>query len=617
MPKNRSIAGTFLIVVGLAFPSGPARAGEGFGWNKKTVGLTRVHPPKVLLAGSRLSVKGGSSNPDLQGLAQQLQVQLESALINADPRLTSDAEHPEILIDVSVLHDDFSEEWQTRNETRSARVGTDSKGRPVYGPVPVQVRYKVIQSDFAVAYKVSDVTKKLNLDANAISLPFKKDFEDGVNAPEKFALDSSNVQAAVLRMVQRLAPTREPVSVLLPKGSLEDFAKLAEGRLWNKYLEALEGVPAKAKPEDESYRQYALGTAYEALGYAADDPETTLRYLTQAASYYNQALETNPGEKYFSKPFDSVLTTKSAAAPVERVKEALADYQRLKQMKEQYERIQVAKSLAPAGKALAGTTGTGGRSEAADGEPIAGQGRSDAAADGRASDEAPGPDAKELFYNPEGGTISTGASAASEPSSTGGCSPGGQTVPERRPVRRRSDPVGRRALGLSYWVELVDREGGAGRQVTAQRVFHSGEGIRLHFRSNSDGQIALLQLGSSGGAGLLFPDSELGLSDAALNADQDRVLPGEGTSFEFDDRTGMERLVVLFARSKDEMESLPLRRRMDSEMTRVVLESAETLRGSRDLFIATETKTASEVGTYGVTLSGKPVILEIRLKHER
>jgi hypothetical protein len=339
------VVASILCLAALVGPA-PTLAGEGFGWTKKTVGLTRVNPPKVLLAGSRINVKASGQNQDLQGLAQQLQAQLESGLINADSRFTSDAEHPEIVIEVSVLRDNFSEDWQTRKMTRFAKVGTDEKGKAVYGPVEVQVRFKIVQSEFAISYKVVDQVKHANLDANTITLPFKQDYEEGKDAPERFSLQSTNVQNVVNLMVRRLAPTREVVSVLIPKGSLEGMAKLAEGNLWSRYLEALEGTPAKAKAEDEAYRQYALGTAYEALGYAADDPETTLKYLTKAASYYNQALESNPGEKFFSKPYDSLLTTKSAAAPVDRVKEALADYQRLKQLKEEYERLEVAKSLA-------------------------------------------------------------------------------------------------------------------------------------------------------------------------------------------------------------------------------------------------------------------------------
>jgi hypothetical protein len=152
--------------------------------------------------------------------------------------------------------------------------------------------------------------------------------------------------------------------------------------------------------------------------------------------------------------------------------------------------------------------------------------------------------------------------------------------------------------------------------VTSQRIFRSGERIRLHFRSNAEGQIALLQLGSSGSSSFLFPDAEKGLMDTSLSADQDRVLPDTNTWFAFDNRPGTERLLAVFAKSKADVDSLSVGPAMDSKATEAVLQTAEKQRGSKDLIIETETRKAAEIGTYGVTRSGKPVILEIELKHE-
>jgi hypothetical protein len=84
----------------------------------------------------------------------------------------------------------------------------------------------------------------------------------------------------------------------------------------------------------------------------------------------------------------------------------------------------------------------------------------------------------------------------------------------------------------------------------------------------------------------------------------------------FDEHPGTERLVVVFARSREEIESLSVRPTMDPSATLAVLHTAEGLRGAKDLLIETDSRTPSQAGTYGVTLSGKPVILEIALRHE-
>jgi hypothetical protein len=183
-------------------------------------------------------------------------------------------------------------------------------------------------------------------------------------------------------------------------------------------------------------------------------------------------------------------------------------------------------------------------------------------------------------------------------------------------VQKVSNPGNQRVLGLSYWVELEGPKGQPGTQVTNQRIFRSGERIRLHFRSNAEGQIALLQLGSSGTSSFLFPDAEKGITDTSLAADQDRILPDASKWFTFDYHPGTERLLAIFAKSQADVDSLSIGPGMDSKATETVLQTARKERGSKDLVIETETRNASEIGTYGVTRSGKPVILEIDLKHE-
>ncbi|NJL26965.1 MAG: DUF4384 domain-containing protein [Thermoanaerobaculia bacterium] len=170
-------------------------------------------------------------------------------------------------------------------------------------------------------------------------------------------------------------------------------------------------------------------------------------------------------------------------------------------------------------------------------------------------------------------------------------------------------------MGISYWIELETPGAGSGVQVTEHRVFRSGERIRLHFRSNADGYVSILQLGASGTAQLLFPDAGKGLTDTGLVANEERILPSATHWFRFDANPGTERLIVLFARSHGEIEGLPIRPQMDRPTTESFLRTASHLRGSKDLVIETETQNSAEIGTYGVNLAGQPVVLEIVLEH--
>jgi hypothetical protein len=109
--------------------------------------------------------------------------------------------------------------------------------------------------------------------------------------------------------------------------------------------------------EDEAYRQYALGLAYEAMSYGADDVATTLRYLERAAQHYNDAINGNPKEDYFFKPHETALAVqgwhkvenivrredepikKVTQPPLERVQTSLAKYQTIATQQAAYEGV--------------------------------------------------------------------------------------------------------------------------------------------------------------------------------------------------------------------------------------------------------------------------------------
>ncbi|HXO21548.1 MAG TPA: hypothetical protein VOA87_16680 [Thermoanaerobaculia bacterium] len=336
-----------------------ATAGEGFGFLvKKTATLNRTVPPVVFIAGTKIAVKVTSQNPKHSEVAQRLQSLLESQLLSGDKRFTSEASHPETLVEVAIVQDEGSERKENRQVTEMRQTGKDSKGKAVFEPVQVTAEFKIVTHRFAAAYKVRDVKSGANLDADTIKADFENSFQEGKDAPEQDALESSAVNSTVSAIVRRMTPSAEKVGVLLPKGTLEGLSNLAEANLWSKYLEALEAMPPKQKAEDESYRQYALGLAYEALGYSAEDPETTLKYLQQASGYYNGALAANPKEKYFSLPFGGFLGSKAASAPLDRVRSALVEYQKTKEFKASHEQA----------KALKEASVSGGKSLASDGK---------------------------------------------------------------------------------------------------------------------------------------------------------------------------------------------------------------------------------------------------------
>lgn len=346
--RTRIATLALLALAGWLGSPAPAAAGDGFGMlNKDYAFLQRIRPPKIFLNGTRIAVRATAQQAEHKEAADRLRSLLESEVLSGDSRLAADTGRPDTLIEAALVQNGGSERWETRTVLKQRKTGrVDDKGKPIYEQYEDTVKFKIVTYNFGVAYKVQDARTKANLDADTITRRYEKDFQEGTGAPDLPSLESKMMGQAVEVIKLRITPSREEVGVLIPRGSLKELANLATAGLWNQYLEAMETQPPRPKPDDEAYRQYAQGLAYEALGYAAGSADDTLRYLQQASIYYGQALQMNPGEKYFSLPYERKLFNASALlkgsdekmigsstypAPLERVKGALVDYQRLKE----------------------------------------------------------------------------------------------------------------------------------------------------------------------------------------------------------------------------------------------------------------------------------------------
>ncbi|MEO8378048.1 MAG: hypothetical protein ABI779_00145 [Acidobacteriota bacterium] len=335
-----------------------ALGGEGFGMLRKRANLARIHPPQVNIGSSTIFVKTNSQANKYATAAERMQNLLESELLGSDPTLRLESRNPEVAIDVTILQSDYSEKWEEKTGMRNVQTGNDEKGRPVFQARQMQIRFKVVKHLFSVSFKVRDTKKGATLAADTIRKNFQAEYEDGNGAPEAASIEESDVAAVVDDLTRRLTPTREIIGVLVPRGSLDNAVPFAEAGMWSKYLEMLEKAPKIVNPVQDSYRQYALGIAYEALGYGADDLDTALKYLEQASAYYNGAAEANPKETYFilnsksqpslfgrarsaaatvlpgvvTKPVDTKEVSSTLLAPLARVQSALVQYQKMKEL---------------------------------------------------------------------------------------------------------------------------------------------------------------------------------------------------------------------------------------------------------------------------------------------
>jgi tetratricopeptide (TPR) repeat protein len=145
--------------------------------------------------------------------------------------------------------------------------------------------------------------------------------------------------------------TKETVEVYLAKqrGALDQGDKLAATGLWERALETFETAQPLPKPEEDAYRLYDIGVAYEALAYAAEDEKSAMKFLDESAINYGKAIDAKPGEKYFLEP-------------QKRIETAIEHYKKLEEEKNPKREVAAAPS-----KVAAPSSGSGGSAGAAKG----------------------------------------------------------------------------------------------------------------------------------------------------------------------------------------------------------------------------------------------------------
>lgn len=111
-------------------------------------------------------------------------------------------------------------------------------------------------------------------------------------------------------------------------------------------------------------------------------------------------------------------------------------------------------------------------------------------------------------------------------------------------------PLGEMSDPLPLTLFRIARDGER-RQVNADYVFRSGDGLRLVVTPLREGYLYLIQAGSSGRVQILYPDRRISRGNHRVNAGQRLEIPSSASQyFGFDDRTGNETLYVIQAAKK-------------------------------------------------------------------
>jgi hypothetical protein len=293
----------------------PAAFSQGFGSSKKKVTLHRKLPPAAHLSGSTIDVQVTGHNIQ-SDVSIDLRNTLEAELLKNDRRLSTEEKHPDSVI--------------TCNITEYVPPTVQTSTRSTYVPGSKKQNQETVtrySGMLKIAYTAKDAHSGRTLDSSNITAKYDDEFNQygstnkGVTESlasqwnklkhGKFTADKPPTAGdvrdmlfsdAVFQITARLVNTDEPVDVLLARGKLDDADKLAESGLWTRNLEALETMTPFPNREDDAYRLYNIGVAYEALAYGSEDSNAATKYLQEAAINYGKAIDDKPSEKYFLEP---------------------------------------------------------------------------------------------------------------------------------------------------------------------------------------------------------------------------------------------------------------------------------------------------------------------------
>ncbi|HEX6086711.1 MAG TPA: hypothetical protein VF266_19425 [Thermoanaerobaculia bacterium] len=309
-----------------------AEAREGFGFKKKAVEFDRTIPPATNAGARRVQIvvdtERGGERDDAATLERYI---TEHILAGAGTIADS---KPEVTLDVALDRLESHETWETytdyeRQQTGTKREWNESKkkyeDKPVYTNVAVQKQRKVIDAKLSGVFEIAAKNKEVT--SGTIDETWRKTFGDYDSAPAPTTVEDDLLKRAAKKIAAQLVPTRERVSVLVPRASFEPLIPLAESGQWDRYLAAVEAMPAKKNGKEEAFRQYAMAIAKEALAYRRENRTEALDMLRAAKSHYDTAAGLNSDEELFRKGYTSLFSSSSITAPGARVGDSVARYE--------------------------------------------------------------------------------------------------------------------------------------------------------------------------------------------------------------------------------------------------------------------------------------------------
>jgi hypothetical protein len=286
----------------------PLQADPGFGTiRKKSITLEVRQPALVRLANTSIAFTGKSANPEYQTVLQSLLSTLETEIVSHEKTLIKkqDPKAAEWTLYLDVTGYSAPPPKQTSQNTNGTTVVTNHWN-----------------GSLNVAYQVLDTSGRVH-DAGNISEIYTGAYPVGAtkgassffglrvpgannNSDEPIPHTAEDVKQILVRRAVRqisssLGNTSTSVSVRVAGGEdhLNRAGDFMEQRLWSRALDEVQALKPLSNPEHESYRLYTLGLIHEAMSYEAKVYKDQRANLMQAQEFYDKALGSNRGERYF------------------------------------------------------------------------------------------------------------------------------------------------------------------------------------------------------------------------------------------------------------------------------------------------------------------------------
>jgi hypothetical protein len=256
--------------------------------------LTRLRPAQVHLANQTIMIQVNAIDASAAGMTERLKKLITNRIIGVNKNMREVNKDPYYKVDCSLTRYDYNERKETKKLLLVKEQGT----------------FKIITATLEASYNVVRVTGNAPLSGGNVTVPYKQEFQEGVDtAPVKAEVENNLIRTLVGSILVKLTNTEEKLKVrLMGKDELGRFARLAQARQWAEYIESIKALPEqkadkKGESSFEGDRHYNLSIAYEARFYDTmwADYKRAEQYFDLADSALRKARQYDPRESEYIK----------------------------------------------------------------------------------------------------------------------------------------------------------------------------------------------------------------------------------------------------------------------------------------------------------------------------